>query len=260
MLTSAETLRMWVTSCLAWDISHIPSLGNPPAFISLPEWVVVTTTFYYTSEAVRERQKADREAWSASQQGGIFVTHVCKQVEKARACMLHSCPPFSREAGKYSLSAGNYQKRSIIPVDPSNYLLTYHWSFWDLTPGQSKSKPGCPTSREPMLAFMHICMHLVFDGFAAVICFEMKSLYVSQASFDFTIWPKVDFELTTLQHSYVQTGILSFAGKTPPYYQIFFLISYSSRACKSSLELHKSRHDWLTYWPYFANTLCVLSS
>lgn len=63
----------------------------------------------------------------------------------------------------------------------------------------------------------------------------MKSLYVSQAGFDFTMWLKVDLELTTLLHFYVQTGILGFAGKIPLYYQIF-LISYSSRECKSSLE------------------------
>lgn len=50
-----------------------------------------------------------------------------------------------------------------------------------------------------MLEFMHMCMHLAHD------CFEMKSLYISKVCFDFTMWPKVDLELRSLIHIYIQT-------------------------------------------------------
>ena len=50
-------------------------------------------------------------------------------------------------------------------------------------------------------------MHLTFDCLVAVIGFEMKSLYTAQAGFDFTMWPKVDLELTTRIHFDIQTVV-----------------------------------------------------
>lgn len=70
-------------------------------------------------------------------------------------------------------------------------------------------------------------MHLIFDCLVAVTDFEMKSLYIAQADFDFTMWPKVDLELTTLIHFYIQT----FLG----YFRLFYFRYF--RICRTETFL-----------------------